>query len=65
MLQYFVLVCNRSLASSTRTRPTSTHLGWRVKENFRETFKSHVEKNKNVIDRPRPVRTGRNCALPV
>ena len=31
MLQCFVLVCNRSRASSTRTRPTSTHIGRRGK----------------------------------
>ena len=31
-------------ASSTRTRPTSTHIGWRVKENFPETFKSQWKK---------------------
>ena len=57
------MVCNRSRASSTRTRPTSTHIGWRVKENFPETFKSQLEKNKDVIHRPRSVRIGRNCAL--
>ena len=44
-------------------RPTSTHIGWRVKENFPETFKSQLEKNKNVIQRPRSVRIGRNFAL--
>ena len=32
-------------------------------ENFPETFKSQLEKNKNVIHRPRSVRIGRNCAL--
>ena len=41
----------------------STHVGWRVKENFPETFQSQLEKNKNVIHRPRSVRIGRNCAL--
>ena len=30
----FFLVFNRSRASSTRTRPTSIHVGWRVKEIF-------------------------------
>ena len=34
----FFLVWNRSRASSTRTPPTSTHVGWRVKENFPETL---------------------------
>ena len=48
---------------NTNARPTSTHIGWRVKENFPETFKSQLEKNKNVIHRPRSVRIGRNCAL--
>ena len=38
-------------------------VGWRVKENFPETFKSQLEKNKKVIHRPRPVCIGRNCAL--
>ena len=38
MLSCFVLVCNLSRASSTGMRPTSTHMGWRVKENFPETF---------------------------
>ena len=57
------MVFNRSRASSTRTRPTLTHIGWRVKENFPETFKSQLEKSKNVIHRPRSVCTGRNCAL--
>ena len=38
MLWCFVLVFNRSRASSAKTRPTSTHIGWRVKENFPETF---------------------------
>ena len=52
----FCLVCSRSRASSTRTRPTSTHIGWRVEENFPETFKSQSGKNKNVIHRPRSVR---------
>ena len=32
------------------------HIGWRVKGNFPETFKSQLEKNKNVIHRPRSVR---------
>ena len=41
----------------------NTQLGWRVKENFPETFKSQLEKNKNVIHRPRSVRIGRNCAF--
>ena len=50
------MVCNRSRASSTRTRPTSRHIGWRVNENFPETLKSQLEKNKSVIHRPR-------CAL--
>ena len=45
------------------TRPTLTHIGWRVKENFPETFESQLEKNKNVIHRPRSVRIRRNCAL--
>ena len=63
MLQWFILVCNRSRASSTRTCLTSTHTAWRVKENFPETFKSQLEKNKNVIQRPRSVRIGRNFAL--
>ena len=58
----FVFVCNRSRASLTRTRPTSTHLRWRVKEIFSETFKSELEK-KNVIHRPRSVRIGRSCDL--
>ena len=31
--------------------------------NFPETFKCQLEKNKNVIHRPRLVRIGRNCAL--
>ena len=43
--------------------PTSTHIGWTVKENFPETFKSQLERNKNVIHRPRSVRMERNCAL--
>ena len=59
----FVLVYNRSRASSTQTRPTSTNIGWRVKENFPETFKSQLEKNKNVIYRAGSVRVGKNCAL--
>ena len=50
-------------ASSTQTRPTSTNIVWRVKENFPETFKSQLEKNKNVIHRPGSVRIGRNSAL--
>ena len=62
MLQCFVLVCNR-LRRSRRTRPTSTPIGWRVKKDFPETFKSQLEKNKNVIHRPRSVRIRRNCAL--
>ena len=33
------------------------------KKNFPETFKSQMEKNKNVIHWPRTVRIGRNCAL--
>ena len=39
----------RSRASSTRTRPTLTHIGWRVKENFPETFKSQLEKKKTLF----------------
>ena len=34
-----------------------------MKENFSETFKPRLEKNKNVIHRPGSVRIGRNCAL--
>ena len=34
-----------------------------MKENFPETFKSQLEKNKNVIHRPGSVRIGRNSAL--
>ena len=49
MLKYFVLVCNLSRASSTRTRRTSIHIGWRAKKNLAETFKSQLEKNINVI----------------
>ena len=61
MLKCFVLVFNRWRASSTWTRPTSTHIGWRVKETFPETFKSQWDlKNKNVIHRSRSVRIGRN-----
>ena len=63
MLQCFVLVCNLSRASSTRTRPTSTHIGRTVKENFPETLTSQLEKNKNVIHRPGLVSIARNCAL--
>ena len=59
----FVFVCNRSRASATRTRLTSIHLGWRVKENFPETFKSELEKNKIIIHRPTSVRIWRNWAL--
>ena len=61
--------CLQSIArfispSSTRTRPTSTHIGWRVKGHFPETFKSQLEKkNKNVIHRRGSVRIVRNCAL--
>ena len=62
-VELFCLVCNRSRASSTRTRPTSTHIGWRVKENFPETFTSQLEKNENVIHRPRSVHIRRNCTL--
>ena len=40
--------------------PTSTHIGWRVKKNFPETFKTQLEKNKNVIHRPGSVRIVRN-----
>ena len=32
-------------------------------ENFPETFLSQLEKNKNVIHRPRSVRIRRNCDL--
>ena len=46
--------------SQTRTRPTSTHIGWRVKKNFPETFTTPLEKNKNVIHRPGSVRIVRN-----
>ena len=53
----------RSRASSTRTRPTLTHIGCRVNENFPEVLKSQLGKNRNVIHRPRSVRIGRNCAL--
>ena len=49
MLQCFVLVCNRLRPSSTRTRPPSTHVGWRVKKNFPETFKSQLEKTKMLF----------------
>ena len=49
MLSCFVLVCNRSRASSTRTRPTSTHIGWSVKENFPETFKSQLKKKIKML----------------
>ena len=57
------MVCNRSAgASSTWTCPTSIHIGWKVRK-FSETFKSQMEKNKNVIHWPRSVRIGRNCAL--
>ena len=34
-----------------------------MKENFPETFKSQLEKNKNVIYRAGSVRVGKNCAL--
>ena len=34
-----------------------------MKENFPETFKSQLEKNKNVVHRPGSVRIVRNCAL--
>ena len=34
-----------------------------MKEDFPETFKSQLEKNKNVIHRPRSVGIGRNRAL--
>ena len=44
-------------------RPPSTHISRTVKENFPETFKSQLEKNKNVIHRPGSVRVVRNCAL--
>ena len=50
-------------ALSTRTRPTSTYIGWRVKENFPETFKSQLKKNKNVVHWPRSVRIGRKNTL--
>ena len=46
--------------SQTRIRPTSSHIGWRVKENFPETFKTQLEKNRNVIHRPGSVRIVRN-----
>ena len=52
------MVCNRSRASSTQTRPTSTH-SLKAEENFPETFKFQWEKNKNVIHLPRSVRIGR------
>ena len=48
---------------NTNARPTSTHIGWRVKENVSETFTSQLEKNENVIHRPRAVHIRRNCTL--
>ena len=38
MLKCFVSVCNRSHASSTWTRPTSTRIGWRVKKKIKMLF---------------------------
>ena len=34
----------QTIARFISTRPTSTRIGWRVKENFPETFKSQREK---------------------
>ena len=34
LYRFFFSVFNRSRASSTRTLPTSIHIGWRVKEIF-------------------------------
>ena len=34
---------------NTNARPTSTHIGWRMKESFPETFTSQLEKNENVF----------------
>ena len=55
--------CNRWRASSTQTRVLLQHIGWRVKENVSETFTSQLEKNENVIHRPRAVHIRRNCTL--
>ena len=34
---------------NTNARPTSTHIGWRVKENVSETFTSQLEKMKMLF----------------
>ena len=39
----------QSIARFISTRPTSTRIGWRVKENFPETFKSQREKIKMLF----------------
>ena len=53
----------QSIARFIKTRPTSTRIGCRLKENVPETFKSQEERNKNVIQRARSVFIRRNCAL--
>ena len=39
----------QSIARFISTRPTSTRIGWRVKENFPDTFKSRLEKIKMLF----------------
>ena len=53
----------QSIVHFIKTRPASTRIGCRLKENFPETFKSQEERNKNVIHRARSVFIRRNCAL--